>query len=176
MLRKNVKEPMWTCANSGVMSKVCVKEAHLTFKDVVNNRYEGAVGQKINIKVELPNELKAGGEYDGKAITGVEMVIDPVTPLPAGLSFDGNTISGTPEGASNWFIRVLVKLSLDGDDEPTTLGSSLELFVPEIQTVQLPAAKKGCFGSLEATMVSVMAFAIAGVALLLVSEKRRENA
>ena len=175
MLRKNVKETMWTCANCGVMSKVCVKEAHLTFKDVVNNRYVGAVGANINIKVELPNELKAGGQYNEKTINSVEMVIDPVTPLPAGLSFDGNTISGTPERSSNWFIRVLVKLSLDGDDEPTTLGSSLELFVPDIQSTQLPA-KKGCFGSLEATMVSVMAFAIAGVALLLVTKKRRENA
>ena len=71
---------------------------------------------------------------------------DPVTPLPAGLSFDGNTISGTPERSSNWFIRVLVKLSLDGDDEPTTLGSSLELFVPEIQSKDLPNKKAGCFG------------------------------
>ena len=176
MLRKNVKETMWTCANSGVMSKVCVKEAHLTFKDVVNNRYVGAVGANINIKVELPNELKAGGQYNEKTINSVEMVIDPVTPLPAGLSFDGNTISGTPERSSNWFIRVLVKLSLDGDDEPTTLGSSLELFVPEIQSADLPNKKAGCFGSLEATMVSVMAFAIAGVALLLVTKKRRENA
>jgi hypothetical protein len=176
MLRKNVKETMWTCANCGVMSKVCVKEAHLTFKDVVNNRYVGAVGANINIKVELPNELKAGGQYNEKTINSVEMVIDPVTPLPAGLSFDGNTISGTPERSSNWFIRVLVKLSLDGDDEPTTLGSSLELFVPEIQSADLPNKKAGCFGSLEATMMGVMAFAIAGVALLLVTKKRRENA
>ena len=70
----------------------------------------------------------------------------------------------------------MVKLSLDGDDEPTTLGSSLELFVPEIQSSDLPNKKAGCFGSLEATMMGVMAFAIAGVALLLVTKKRRENA
>ena len=176
MLRKNAKETMWTCANCGVMSKVCAKEAHLTFKDVENNRYVGAVGQKINIKVELPNDLKVGNEYDGKTINNVEMVIDPVTPLPEGLSFDGKAISGKPVASSNWFIRVLVKLSLDDEEEATTLGSTLELCVPELQSIVLPTKKSGCFGSLEVTVVGVAALAIAGIVFLLVDKKRRTNA
>ena len=179
MLRHNVKETMWTCANCGVMRKTLIKDAGLKFDGVERNYQEVVVGKELNIKVEC--DYKAGQKYNDKKINNVEMVIDPVTPLPKGLVFENDTIKGTPEESFNVFIHVLVKLSLEGEDNPVTLGSSLQLFAPAYATnaldVQPETAKKkkGCGGSIEATVAVVGLFAVAGLAFLLIDKKRKVN-
>ena len=158
MLRNNVKESMWTCANCGVMSKKLIKDANLNFVGVDRNYIEVAVGQEINIKVEAPEEL-----------AGAALSIDPVTPLPKGLVFEDNTIKGTLEESCNVFIHVLA------DNNGTKLGSSLQMFAPEIATAN-DMSKAGCFGGLETTLSAVGLLALASVITLVISKKRRVNA
>ena len=173
MLRKNVKETMWTCANCGVMSKTLIKDAGLTFNGLELARFEINVGEQLDINVEMPEKLQPGQELNGKKISSVNLEIDPVTPLPQGLSFDGGKISGKLVSACNVFVHVLAKVTYE-DQSEQTLGTSFQLFAPELKN-NAPS-KGGCFGSLEATMASVTLFTIAGIALLLVSKKRRVNA
>ena len=156
-LRKNALETMWTCANCGVMSKVCIKEANLEFKGVERNRYEGNIGKEINIEVAIPEEL-----------AGATLSIDPVTPLPEGLTFENNTIKGKLNSAYNGFIRVLA------EKDGVKKGSSIEIFVPASAT-NVPG-KAGCFGGLEATLSIVGLFTVAAVGLLFVLKKKRANA
>ena len=158
MLRNNVKESMWTCANCGVMSKKLIKDANLNFVGVDRNYIEVAVGQEINIKVEAPEEL-----------AGAALSIDPVTPLPKGLVFEDNTIKGTLEESCNVFIHVLA------DNNGTKLGSSLQMFAPEIATAN-DMSKAGCFGGLETTLSAVGLLTLASVITLVISKKRRVNA
>ena len=174
MLRQNVKETMWTCANCGVMSKTLINEANLKFDGFDRVRYEANVGTNIEINIEVPNELKEGEAINGKVISSAELVIDPVTPLPAGLALEGNVIKGKVEHAFNGFVHVLVKVTYD-DQSEQKFGSYFEFFTPKVKT-ENKIGKAGCFGSLEATMMGVTLLTIAGVALLLVSKKRKVNA
>ena len=173
MLRQNVKETMWTCANCGVMSKTLIKEAGLTFNGLTLARFEVNSGVGFNINVETPEALQAGQEIGGKKISSVRLEIDPFTPLPKGLSFDGNAISGKLASPCNVFVHVLAKVTFE-DQSEQTLGSSFEIFAPELKNNN--PSKGGCFGSLEATMAGVTLLAIAGFAFLLVSKKRRAEA
>ena len=174
MLRQNVKESMWTCANCGVMSKVDVKEANLIFNGVERTRFEANIGEEINIKVELPEELQVGQQYKGANITEARLELDQYTPLPDGLVFEDNTIKGKVGENFNWYVRVLVKLTLEGQSSEATLGSSIEFFVPAINSVA--PAKGGCGGAIEATFGALGLMTIAGLVILLVSKKRRINA
>jgi hypothetical protein len=157
MLRKNVKESMWTCANCGVMSKTFIKNANLTFNGVEREYLEVKVGEEINIKVDLPDEL-----------AGATLSIDPVTPFPVGLVFEDNTIKGKLTDGCNVFIHVLAELN------GTKTGSSIQLFAPKV-AAQAPA-KGGCGGAIEATLVGVGLLALATAIILIVDKKRRVNA
>ena len=157
MLRKNVKESMWTCANCGVMSKTFIKNANLTFNGVEREYLEVKVGEEINIKVDMPDEL-----------AGATLSIDPVTPLPEGLVFEDNTIKGKLTDGCNVFIHVLAELN------GTKTGSSIQLFAPKV-AAQAPA-KGGCGGAIEATLVGVGLLALATAIILIVDKKRRINA
>ena len=158
MLRQNAKESMWTCANCGVMSKVMIKEAYLGFEGIEHGYLEAAVGQAINIKVNVPEEL------DGAALS-----IDPVTPLPKGLVFEDNTIKGTLEESCNVFIHIIA------EKDGVKSGSSMQLFAPAIANVKV-ASKGGCGGAIEATFGAIGLLAIAGLILLVIDKKRRINA
>ena len=157
MLRKNVKESMWTCANCGVMSKTFIKNANLTFNGVEREYLEVKVGEEINIKVDLPDEL-----------AGATLSIDPVTPLPEGLVFEDNTIKGKLTDGCNVFIHVLAELN------GTKTGSSIQLFAPKV-AAQAPT-KGGCGGAIEATLVGVGLLALATAIILIIDKKRRVNA
>ena len=170
-LRKNALETMWTCANCGVMSKVCVKQANLKFEGVERGRLETAVGQEINIKVEIPEELAVGKQYDGKNITAVELVIDPVTPLPAGLSFENNEIKGKLKSEFNGYIHVLAKLTLEGQTEQTTLGSSFELYASKVAAKQPGNAFNPAVIIIPACVVG--ALAVAALVIFLVIKKKK---
>ena len=156
-LRKNALETMWTCANCGVMSKVCIKNANLEFEGVVNRRYEGVIGKEINIRVIVPEDL-----------AGAALSIDPVTPLPQGLSFEDNAIKGKLNGAYNGFIHIIA------EKDGVKRGSSIEIFVPASAT-KVPG-KAGCFGGLETTLSIVGLFAVAAIGLFFVLKKKRVNA
>ena len=158
MLRQNVKESMWTCANCGVMQKTLIKDAKLNFVGVERNYLETAVGKEINIKVELPEDL-----------AGAELSIDPFTRLPEGLVFEDNTIKGKLENPCNVFIHVLA------DNGGTKLGSSIQIFAPAVATTN-DMSKGGCFGGIEATLSAVGLLAIAGIVTLVISKKRKVNA
>ena len=153
MLRQNVKETMWTCANCGVMNKVCTKEANLKFNGVERGYLEVAVGQQINIKVELPEELE-----------GAELSLDSFTKLPKGLVFEDNTIKGKLEEACNVFIHIIAEK--DGEKA----GSSMQLFAPALANEK---AKGGCGGAIEATMGVIGLLAISGIVLLVIDKKRK---
>ena len=155
MLRKNVKESMWTCANCGVMSKVCIKEANLTFEGVERGYLEVAVGEEINIPVVLPAELE-----------GATLSIDPFTKLPEGLSFENDTIQGTLKDGCNVFIHVIA------EKDGVKSGSSLQIFAP----AKVKAKKSGCRGEIGATFGLVSLLSLAGVALLLIDKKRKVRA
>ncbi len=157
MLRNNVKESMWTCANCGVMSKTLIKDAKLNFVGVERYYLETAVGKEVNIKVELPEELD-----------GAELSIDPFTQLPKGLVFENNTIKGKLEESCNVFIHVLAVK--DG----VKYGSSIQIFAPEVATANKMSG--GCFGGLEATLSAVGMLALASVVALVISKKKRVNA
>ena len=173
-LRNNVKETMWTCANCGVMSKVCVKEAGLTFEGFTQARFEANVGTQIEINIGIPEELKVGKQLSGKNIASVALQIDPVTPLPKGLSLEGNQIKGKVEESFNGFVHVLAKVTFD-DNTTQTLGSSMEFLAPKVNTAN-KIGKKGCFGSFEVTMAGAAFIAVAGSLLLLANKKRKANA
>ena len=156
MLRKNAKETMWTCANCGVMSKVCTKEANLIFEGVERGYLEVAVGEEINIQVTLPSELE-----------GATLSIDPFTKLPEGLVFENDTISGVLSDGCNVFIHVLA------EKDGVTKGSSFQLFAPK----KMAASKKsGCGGEIGTTLGLISLLSLAGVSLLLISKKRKVNA
>ena len=157
-LRKNALETMWTCANCGVMSKVCIKEAKLNFVGVERNYLETAVGKEINIKVEIPEELD-----------GAELSIDPVTPLPEGLAFENNTIKGKLAEACNVFIHVIA------EKDGAKYGSTVQIFAPKVATTN-DMAKAGCFGSIEATLSVTGLLALAMAVVLVIDKKRRVKA
>ena len=168
MLRQNVKETMWTCANCGVMVDNYIKEAGLSFNGYQLARFEANVGTEIEISITVPEQ------FGDKNVSSVNLEIDPVTPLPQGLTLEGNIIKGKLTKAYNGFIHVLAKVTFE-DQSEQTFGSSFELLAPAVKT-ENKLGKSGCFGSFEATMVSVSLLAVLGAGLLLVSKKKKENA
>ena len=133
-------------------------------------------GEEVNIEITIPDELKAGGTYNNKAITECALVIDPVTPLPEGLVLEDGAIKGAPTVTANQFVHVLVELTLEGDENPTYLGRSFELFVREVIPDDTPApenkgANVGMVIGLSAGGVAILA-GIA-VALILVFKKKK---
>ena len=172
-LRNNAKETMWTCANCGVMVSKFIKSANLTFSEAVRGYYEGAVGQELSIKVNIPETLAVGQKYSGKTITKVELTIDPVTPLPDGLVFEDNTIKGTPLYGFNGFIHVIANVTTEGSTSATKLCSTLELLIPGQPKKYVAPKKSGCGGAIEATFASVGLLGIVGAIVLVIDKKRK---
>ena len=157
-LRKNAKETMWSCANCGVMQKTFIKEANLNFVGVERNYLEVAVGQEINIKVELPENLE-----------GATLSIDSFTKLPEGLVFEDNTIKGKLTEGCNVFIHVIA------EKDGVKSGSSMQLFAPKVAT-ENKLAGGGCFGSAETALSVVGLLGIAAIIVLLTLKKRKVRA
>ena len=143
---------MWTCANCGVMNKVCLKEANLIFDGVERGYLEAAIGDEINIAVELPD-----------ALAGATLSIDTFTPLPKGLVFENNTIKGKLEEDCNVFIHVIA------EKDGTKTGSSFQLFAPK----KIATKSGGCGGQIETTIGLVGLLAAAGIIILAFDRKRK---
>ena len=141
-------------------------------------QYAVRVGEDIDVEVSLPADIKVGGTYNGKAITAVNMKIDPFTPVPEGLVFENGHITGKLDHTYNKFVHVLVELTLEGGTV-TTVGRSFELFVlansPEVDLIEpvKPQPKKGCGGSIVAASSLIALVAVAGLGIVLA--KRKED-
>ena len=174
-VRQNAKECLWMCANSGAMARSFYLKADLELSGVERGIFSCKKGEEVNIEITIPDELKAGGTYNDKAITECALVIDPVTPLPEGLVLEDGAIKGTPTVTANQFVHVLVELTLEGDENPTYLGRSFELFVREVIPDDTPAPESGVnvgmVIGLSAGGVAIMAGIAA--ALILVFKKKK---
>ena len=176
-VRNCAKGSLYICANSGAMERTFTLSAPgIEFDGVDNGYYTGKVDEEIMIYVNLPATLAIGQTYNNKAITDIEMSIDPVTPLPEGLVFEDGVIYGAPTGRHNNFVHVLVSLYLAGDTNPTVLGASFELYVPPvIKNDVVGGSRKGCFGGV-ATLGLVATSLITVGATLLLLKKREQYA
>ena len=174
-VRNNAKECLWMCANSGAPNRSFYLKADLSISGLEHGIYSCKKGDEVNIEIEIPEELKVGGVYKDKAILGSELVIDPVTPLPQGLTLEDGAIKGTAEALTNQFVHVLVELTLEGDENPTYVGKSFELFIRDVIPDDTPKPEE----EVNVAMViglSVGSVAIAGgiaVALILVFKKKK---
>ena len=187
-VRKMAQQCIWMNARSSkYVSTFTTPLADISFSGTNEMRqYVVRSGENIDVEVTLPDDIKVGGTYNNKAITGVELSIDPFTPLPSGLSFADNHITGKLDTTYNKFIHVVVELTL-ADDTTVKVGGSFELIVlahsPELveptqpeQPAAEPAApaKKGCRGSIVATSSLLALFSVAGLSFIL-AKKRKEQ-
>ena len=172
-LRTNAQRVIWMCARCGVNSVTFVAPVDgAELSNVNRGVFEAEVGDEVEIKVTLPDELSSA-----------EMEIDPFTPLPEGLSFNGDTISGSITKSVNKFVHILVT---DGD---VTKGISFELRIyakeaevemedmviePEVEPT--PEKKKGCRGDIEVTLASVALIGALAIGFMLFDKKRRIHA
>ena len=160
-VRESAKATMYSAAKCGATDAKRLEDAELEFEGLVHNRYEVAVGEDISIKINIPNG-KSG-----------DLSIDPFTPLPAGIELNGDTISGSSNVPVNKFIHVVLT------DGSTKTATSFELVVTaigdnaETDTYKDPAKKKGCFGGVEISLVSMAALSLVAVAGLLINKKRK---
>ena len=160
-VRESAKATMYSAAKCGATDTKRLEDAELEFEGLVHNRYEVAVGEDISIKINIPNG-KSG-----------DLSIDPFTPLPAGIELNGDTISGSSNVPVNKFIHVVLT------DGSTKTATSFELVVTaigdnaETDTYKDPAKKKGCFGGVEISLVSMAALSLVAVAGLLINKKRK---
>ena len=160
-VRESAKATMYSAAKCGATDTKRLEDAELEFEGLVHNRYEVAVGEDISIKINIPNG-KSG-----------DLSIDPFTPLPAGIELNGDTISGSSNVPVNKFIHVVLT------DGSTKTATSFELVVTaigdnaETDTYKDPVKKKGCFGGVEISLVSMAALSLVAVAGLLINKKRK---
>ena len=166
-IRTMCKGVLYSAARCGYTKQQRVNNADLEFEGARFGIYEAGVGDSVSVKVNAPERF--AGDY--------ELSIDPITPLPDGLSFDGQKISGSVAKAQTCFIHVL--LSNDGK----TYCSTLELHIVAVsdnseisgnnQEPEKPAKKKGCFGAVEASIISVATLGILAITALLIDRKRK---
>ena len=169
-VRKAAHDTMYSAAKCAAIGNTKIPEAGLTFEGAPRNYFETSVGKDISIKVNVPDEL-----------SGYELTIDEFTPLPEGLSFDGEVISGSVDKPVNKFIHVLAHNNND------ILGTRLELVVTavgnsaETEDYVDPVnpdngggnKKKGCFGSVEVSLMSIATLSVIALAALFIERKRK---
>ena len=173
-VREMCKGCLYSNVNSGVMAKDLIPDAKgVILSGVENKQFTARVGEKINIEVELPDELTAGSDYKDKVINDVTLSIDETTMLPDGLTFDGYAISGKANEVANKFIHILVELEFE-DETTTTLGTDFEMVIFEKGETSKRGCEGGCGGSIATASSLIALTALAGVGVLL-AKKRKED-
>ena len=179
-VRTNAQRVIWMCARSAVNTKTLTETAQdVTLTNVYREVYEGVVDQDVEIEVVAPSEL-----------SGATITIDPFTPLPDGLDFDGNKITGSSDVPVNKFIHILFT---DGN---TVKGVTFELriYASQINILDMKdvveevepednkdnnqggeeqGKKKGCFGGIEVSLLSMTALSIIAIGALFIDRKRK---
>jgi hypothetical protein len=160
-IRTMCKGVLYSAARSDMTKQARANQAGLEFEGAKAGIFEAAVGEDISIKINLP-ENKSG-----------ELSIDPITPLPEGLELNNDVISGKVNTATSRFIHVLLK------DGSTTYCSTLELHITaignyaETDSYSDSDAKKGCFGGVEISILSISVLGLTAIIALLIDRKRR---
>ena len=166
-VREAAHGTMYSAAKCGAVSNKRIPDAKLEFSGVVKNRFEAFVDNEISININVPAELD-----------GFELSIDEFTPLPDGLSLQDNVISGSVDHPTNKFIHVL---ATNGNDVRGTMFELLVVPAGEEVTYdtytdpepEQPKKKKGCFGALEASMISIALVGAFAIGALLINRKRK---
>ena len=150
------------CARSGINYKTLVMTAEgVEMSNVQRGVYFGEVGKDVEIELSLSGDL-----------AGATAEIDPFTPLPEGLDFDGTTISGKCDEPVNKFIHILF-------DNNTAVSFELRIYATgdTAEVEDAPAAKKkGCGGEVASVASLITLIGVAGIALILASNKKRRVA
>ena len=160
-VRVNAQRVIWMCARSGVNSKNLLTPAEgVELSNVERGVYYGAVGEQVDIEVTLPSSL-----------AGANVTIDPFTPLPDGLSFDGQKISGSVNDPVNKFVHILI----DNGGTKSAISFELRIYAygNTAELGDMATKKKGCFGGLEVSLISVATLGLIALGALLINKKRR---
>ena len=167
-VRTMCKGVLYSAARSGYATHDRLRSAELSFEGAKWGIFEAAVGQEISIKVNVPNEI------NGKAVVSPELSIDSATPLPAGLEFNNGVISGRVDTPQTRFVHVLV--ADGGVSYCSTLEIHVLAYLDDAEAEQYedaPAKKKGCSGSLEASLISLVALGTIALGAILIDRKRK---
>ena len=169
-VRNAAHDTMYSAAKCAAIDKNKIPEANLTFEGAPRNQFETSVGKEISIKINMPDDISG------------ELKIDEFTPLPEGLSLNGDVISGSVDKPVNKFIHVLVQ---NGND---IYGTRLELVVAAVASEGETEAyvdpdkpdeggdsgkKKGCFGTVEVSLLSITTLSLIAIGALFIDRKRK---
>ena len=176
-VRNAAHDTMYSAAKCAAIDKNKIPEANLTFEGAPRNYFETSIDKQISIKINVPDEI------DGVDVSGYELAIDEFTPLPEGLSLSNGVISGSVDHPVNKFIHVLLK---DGN---SIYGTRLEFVVTAIASEgetedyvdpEKPdeggkdeGKKKGCFGGIEVSLISISALSVIALGALFIDRKRK---
>ena len=175
-VRKMAQGNIWMCARcnkniSGFITPI----DEIEISNTIDGVYYGRCGEQVDIEISLPGELAVNETYEEKNIDEVVVEIDPFTPLPEGLSFDGSHITGSVDKPVNKFVHVLVKLTLDGSEDPTIVGKSFELAILYEKIEKEQPKKKGCGGVVTASSAVFAVLTVLGATLLLKKARKEEE-
>ena len=173
-VRKAAHDTMYSAAKCAAIGNTKIPQAGLTFDGTIHGGiYEAAVGDNISIKINVPDEI------DGVALGSYELSIDEFTPLPEGLSLANETISGSVDKPVNKFVHVLLTSG------QVTYGTTLELLITAVgndavtetyvdpEPEKEPEKKKGCFGGIEVSLMSIATLSVMALAALFIDRKRK---
>ena len=164
-VRKAAHDTMYSAAKCAAIDKSKIADAHITIEGQKDLRYIKAVNEEVNIKLNVSEQY---ADY--------EIRIDEFTPLPDGIELNGDVISGSSDVPVNKFIHVIL---MNNNDR---VGTSFELVITavgndaeydEYEDEKEPDKKKGCFGGLEASMISIAMVGVLAIGALLVEKKRK---
>ena len=177
-VRNAAHDTMYSAAKCAAIDKNKVPEANLTFTGAPRNYFETSVDEDISIQINVPDEI------DGVDVSDYEIVIDEFTPLPDGLSLNGDVISGSVDHPVNKFIHILLVngnniygtrlefvVTAVGNVEPT--DSYVDPDEPDNGGEEESGKKKGCFGSIEVSLLSMTAFSVIAIGALFIDRKRK---
>ena len=153
------------------MSIRCTGQARGLTQVVKTNELEFKVGDDVNYEVEVPSEY-----------AGYTLRLNQRVDLPKGITFENGVLSGKFENVGLFYIDLIAE---DGTNKvavklivravPDMTNSGLDGGQGEGGDPVNPPKKKGCGGAIEATAAIIGLVTLAGVGIMLVSKKRKEQ-